>query len=231
MKHPIIILHGWGIDGTRYKELQALLEKDKFKVYSPDLPGFGSESLKKDMNLDDYVKFIQNFIKNNNLHKVILIGHSFGGRVAAKLSAVHPELVSKLVLTGAPLIKEKLSLKKRIIGRVAKAGKQFTPHFIFNVARKVIYRSIGEWDYYRAGKLSKTLENILAEDLKGVLPKIKVPTLIVWADSDTFVPVSIGKEIASLIKSSKLEILQGSHKLPYENPVMFYNSILPFLNS
>lgn len=229
VKDPIIILHGWGISGSKYHELQKLLEKD-FKVYSPDMPGFGSEKLKKDMVLDDYLDFLLGFMKKKKISKAILLGHSFGGRVAAKFASIHPEKVSKLILTGAPLIKKPLSFKKQFAGIVAKTGKRIVPASIFYLARKVLYRSIGEWDYYKAGELSKTLQNIIAEDLREILPKIKVPTLLIWGKNDTFVKLEIGNEISNLIKSSKIEILEGSHRIPYENPETFYNAIYKFIN-
>lgn len=229
-KEPIIILHGWGISGQKYSELENLLKKSGFKVYSPDLPGFGLEPLKKDMFLNDYVEFIFNFVKKTKLSKIVLIGHSFGGRVATKFAIVYPVLVSKLILTGAPLIKKPLSSKRKAAFVVSKIGKKIVPQFMFNLSRKVLYRSIGEWDYYKSGQLSKTLQNILAEDLKDLLPEIKIPTLIVWAKNDNFVPISIGREIAELIKGSKFELLEGTHKLPYDDPKVFYKAILPFIN-
>src|SRR5437868_1870950 len=103
MKSPILILHGWGKTGSAYSAIQKLFEEKGYEVFAPNLPGFGSESLVKPvMNIDDYAEWVIEYLKKKKRKKVILIGHSFGGRISAKLTAFHPELVEKLILTGAP---------------------------------------------------------------------------------------------------------------------------------
>lgn len=227
----IVILHGWGISGKRYEVIQGIFEKKGYKVLSPDFPGFGKTSLaKKAMTLDDYVYFLKEYLKAEVKGSVILLGHSFGGRVAAKFVAENPEKVKALILTGAPLIKKPLPFHKQIVQTIVGAGKKFVPPFLNEIIRKNIYRLLGEWDYYKAGVLKQTLRNILAEDVSPNLPKITVPTLLIWGENDTFVSVRIGKEIAEIIAGSHLEIIKNaSHKLPYENPQFFAEKVLAFL--
>src|SRR5438270_12888927 len=106
MKYPIVILHGWRLTGSRYKDIQELFQKKGFTVYAPDLPGSADVKLTKEvMRIDDYIDFVLDFLKEHKIKKIILIGHSFGGRVAAKFAGRHPGIVEKLILTGAPLIK------------------------------------------------------------------------------------------------------------------------------
>jgi pimeloyl-ACP methyl ester carboxylesterase len=231
-KYPILILHGWGITGEKYEKLKDLFEKSGFAVFAPDMPGFDkNNSPKKELFLDDYVEFVKEFIKKKKLKKVILLGHSFGGRVAAKLASQHPNLVEKLILSGAPLIKQPLSFKKKLAFGVSKVGKKVTPKFASNLARKILYRSIGEWDYYKAGNLQKTFQNIIAEDLSPLLSSISVPTLLIWGSQDSFVSKTIGKEIAGRIdKASYKEIAQGTHRIPYEEPEKFFEAAKLFLS-
>ncbi|HXS14760.1 MAG TPA: alpha/beta fold hydrolase, partial [Candidatus Saccharimonadales bacterium] len=95
MREPIVILHGWQKSGKDYAEIQKIFEKEGYIVFSPDMPGFGSEKLAKEaMSVDDYVDFIEAFLQKKKLNKIILIGHSFGGRVGAKFAAKYPEKVS-----------------------------------------------------------------------------------------------------------------------------------------
>src|SRR5581483_1422425 len=228
MNRPILILHGWGTSGKKYNELQKLLEAKKFKVFSPDLPGFGSESLKKDMTLSDYAEFVRSYLKKKRIEKPIIIAHSFGSRVAAKLAVESPDFIHKLVITGSPLIRQPLSVRKKVFSLVARIGKGITPSFARESLRKVLYRGVGEVDYLKAGKLSETFKNVVNEDLKNILHKISAPTLIVWGKNDTFVPLRVGKNIAEKIKSSTLKVVDGTHKLPYENPKLFFETIFPF---
>lgn len=236
MKSAIIILHGWGttMSGDKYDVLKKLFESKGYTVFTPDLPGFGKEKMQKTvMVLDDYVLFVDHFMKKNNIKKAILIGHSFGGRIAAKLAVIHPEKIEKIVLTGAPLIRRKLSLKKKIAFFAAKSGKivlALFPKTVQGLARKMLYRSIGEWDYYKSNELKETLQAILREDLAPLLSKIHAPTIVIWGEKDTFVPVVDGKEITENIKNAKFVTIQdATHKLPYEDPIPFFNAVMPFI--
>lgn len=232
MNGTIIILHGWGITGNKYHEVQHLLEKKGYQVFAPDMPGFGKEKLgKKVMNVDDYVKFVHEFLQEKKIKKAILLGHSFGGRVAAKFSAKYPGLVEKLILTGAPLIKKPLPPHKQLISTLVKNGKVFIPHPFESFMKKGIYKLLGEWDYYKAGSLKKTLQNVLAEDISPILSQISVPTLLIWGNDDTFVPVTIGREISQRIQKAFFVNIPGAtHKLPYENSSVFTKEIVKFLS-
>lgn len=235
MKTPIVILHGWRVGGERYHEIKNLFEHMGHRVYTPDLPGMGEVKLTKDiMSIDDYVDWVEEYLKENHLNKVILIGHSFGGRISAKLAARHPKMIEKLILTGAPLIRRKLSLKKHMLSLVAKGGKVITqkaPKPIGNFLRKVLYYALGEWDYYKTNdSLRETFKRVVNEDLVTVLPKILVPTLVVWGEYDKLVPVSDGKEIAAKIRGSVLDIIHGAtHALPYDHPREFVEAVDKFI--
>lgn len=234
MKQTIVILHGWGVSGSKYHTIQSLLEKKGYAVFAPDFPGFGKEKLTKQvMTLNDYVAFVHRFFRQKNIEKAILIGHSFGGRVAAKFSVAYPEKVTKLILTGAPLIKKPLSLKKQLISQLTKPVKFITnglPQNVQQFLRKILYRSLGEWDYYKAGSLRETFKNIIHEDLQPLISAITVPTLVLWGEEDTFVPLSLGKEISQKIPDALFEsIPHASHKLPYETPEVFTKKVMHFL--
>jgi len=186
------------------------------------------------MDLDDYVKFVRDFMKKKKLKKVVLLGHSFGGRVAIKFTTSFPQRVCGLILTGAPGIRQRLSFIRRVVQYVAiSLGELFRIDALrplYLILRKGLYFMIGEWDYYKAGDLRETFKKIIAEDLASDLSKIKVPTLIVWGQQDAVVPLSVGRQMHSLIPHSKLVIVKDvGHKLPYENPKAFSNACLPFL--
>lgn len=235
-KTPILILHGWKIGMTtkRYEPLTTLLKKSGFTVFAPDLPGFGSEPLRKPaLNLDDYVDFIVSFLDKHHIKQVVLIGHSFGGRIAAKFAMLYPHRVEKLVLSGSPLIRERLRGRKRLANRIATAVKpvtMFIPKPLFLVFRKALYRFIGEWDYYQAGTLKETFKNIIQDDLSTLLPKITLPVLLVWGERDTFVPKSLAKRIQLLLPNAILHVIpNATHRLPYEQPHEFFEAIKRFL--
>jgi len=103
---PILFLPGWSVSIETYLEsLNALSER--YRLIAPDLPGFcKSTSPKSLQDYDDYANCIISFLKELNIEKVHLIGHSIGGAIAIKIAASMPSLVSSLIvvdMTGIPL--------------------------------------------------------------------------------------------------------------------------------
>lgn len=231
----ILILHGWGLQGNVYKELLRLFKQKEFRVLAPDLPGFGTEPLKKKtMTLNDYIEFVDNFIPKNIKGRYVIIGHSFGGRIAIKFTSSHPKNLSGLILTGAAGIRHPLSMRSTIAFYFAKyLVVLFTiPPFSQwrGFFQKFLYYFTGELDYYKAGHLKDTFKKIIAEDLTKYLTKISVPSLLVWGEKDRVIPISDGQFMNKHIKKSRLiAIRDATHKLPYQKPRLFLNACLPFL--
>ena len=259
-KIPVVSLHGWGVSSDKYLELakQFKIQNSKFKILIVDLPGFGkSDEPNKNWKLDDYVEFVDEFIKkasrkggfelvkdllkkfNPNrglapvtteakpLQKFVLIGHSFGGRIAIKYAVKYPEKIDKLILTGAAGIKHKLTAKQKIFFILAKTGKKiFSLPIINNLekyARKFLYKAAREKDYYKASpRMKEIMKNILDEDLTGYLNKIKNPTLLVWGREDKTTPLADGEIMNREIQNSKLVVIDdANHSLPYQKPEEF----------
>ncbi|MFC1711470.1 alpha/beta fold hydrolase [Patescibacteria group bacterium] len=219
MEKSIVILHGWKSNLKNWEELKKKLE-NKYKVYLPQLPGFGNNKLTCPYDLNDYVLWIKNYLKKEKIKKPILIGHSFGGRIVIKLAATNSN-ISKAILIAAAGIKPKNSTKK-IIGMVlAKTGKVFFNLTIFSClkkpAKKILYKILREKDYYEADEvLKKTMKKIINTDLTKELDKIKVPTLILWGKKDKQTPITDAYLIRSKIINSKILVWENeSHALPF----------------
>ena len=122
-KKTIVFLHGWDNSSEVFRPLSYYLKND-FLIYTPDLPGFGKSPIEKPMALKDYADFIYKFLKDNQIEKPIIVGHSFGGAVAAKLAILHPEIISKLILVGASAIRES-NFKIKITEKLVNITKKF----------------------------------------------------------------------------------------------------------
>ncbi len=229
MKKSILILHGWGLSKKPYEKLTQLLTEKNFTVYSIDLPGFGSEPLMShSMDLNDYVAFVHAFIKKNKLSPVIVIGHSFGGRVALKYAWKYPQNVSKVILSGVPVIRH-MSTFKKIAYLFSKSGGMILrifPAQIQNVFKKLLYYSIGEWDYYKSNGLREVFKNIINEDVLQYVKESKVPVILVWGENDTVTPSSDVPTIKKQAKNVEYEIVPNTnHKLPYLYPEKFVKAL------
>lgn len=226
------------MSGRKYDELKKLLEKDGYTVYTPDLPGFGNNPIDKEaLVFEDYIQFVHSFITQKiKKKKVILLGHSFGGRIAIKFTVQYPELVDTLILTGASGIPRPLpSVKKQVVYAVTKIARPLFSipplSYFYKLFRKGVYYSIGEMDYYKAGSLKETFKNVYQVSILADLDKISVPTLLIWAQLDTFTPISDGKLMHEKIPQAQMVIVPAAtHRLPYEDPKAFEKAIISFLS-
>lgn len=240
----IVILHGWGLSGDRYIVLHKILEDHGFKVYSPDLPGFGENTHNdKSFSLLDLATFLDEYIRRYNIASFVVIAHSNGGRVLIKFLQEFNKTVIRnklkgIVLTGTPLIKSKMNIRKRIgvaSGMLFKSVLSIFPKTIIKThdrkLRWLLYKIIGEWDYYNSGNKKKTFLNMIKEDFEESLSKVSIPTLILWGENDTITPINIGLQIHSKIKASIFISSNAGHKFPYEKPTEFADNVLSFINS
>src|SRR5450830_83158 len=238
MKHPIVILHGWGLSTVTFEPLIGELRSHDFPVWSPDMPGFGNSKIpKKPLTLADYVEFLSEYMHAERIVNPVIIAQSFGGRVALKYQAAYPETIRALVLTGTPGYTSIAKKKLFIAVTIAKIGKLFFLIPFVSLFRDRVrswyYYAVGARDYYRAeGVMRETFKKIVREELVTSMKKVHVPTLLVWGAQDIIVPVSVAQKMKETIIGSKLIILPDSgHGVSYKNPKEFVRSIYDFLLS
>lgn len=222
----VVFLHGWRAAGRIWGPvMRTLQDQGKYNLYALDLPGFGkTEMPRKDFTLDDYVEVVAEFInkfiltppsipppqgEGRRREEIILLGHSFGGRIAIKLAADHPELIQKLVLVDSGGIRAEPKFKSLKNG-LAKILKPIFALSFLKPLRAKLYRMIGAEDYVATPELKQTFLNIVKEDLTSFLRQINIPTLIVWGENDKEVRVTFGHKMHFLIPNSKFIILPGA---------------------
>jgi len=197
-------------------------------------------------------EMIKNILKNitlNNLgsgilsvnkepdppRKFILIGHSFGGRIAIKYAARYPEKVEKLILAGAAGIKHPLNPKQRMFFAMAKIGKAIFSLPVMNkldrYAKIFLYKAAREKDYINSTpKMKEIMKNVIDENLLPILDHVRVSTLLLWGRSDRSTPLADGNSIHDKIKGSEMIIFDdANHSLPYQKPDEFAKAIIMFI--
>jgi len=211
---PFLILHGWGSDSGKWQTTAELLSQSQknIQIIIPDLPGFGkSNNPPMPWSLNEYCSFVDEFAKSLGLSQFFLLGHSFGGAVAAKYSLTNPNKIRKLFLVGASCVRKK-TFKKKILFVFSKVFKLFS---YIPLLKKAFYRFAVKSDYPATeGFMRKTYLNVIKEDLSEKIKNIKTPTIIIWGEKDNIMPLKYGKLINLQIKNSKLIIIpKGSHDL------------------
>lgn len=233
---PILILHGWNLSAAKFDSLVKELERRGHKVICFDLPGFGKENIPdRPWNLSDYVSFVEKKLNSANIKKVILIGHSFGGRIGIKLAAGNPKLLYALVLTGTPGINPVPKVKVSLFLFSAKIGNVIFSLPILSIfknkVRHLLYRVARATDFYNTDKkMRETFKNIIKEDLISYLKKITTPTLLLWGKKDMIVPVKIAGEMLKFINKAKLSVIpEARHGLPWTHPKIFAEKVDTFI--
>jgi pimeloyl-ACP methyl ester carboxylesterase len=234
---PVLILHGWGGSSDTWNHfLKQHTQRDAYAFISVDLPGFGkTDDPPVPWSVSDYVQFVRDFISALMLENVVVIGHSFGGRITIKLTSQYPEKVDAAILVAAAGIKHPKNVKQRVSTFVAKQGKRLVNASFLErfepFLRKVLYKVIRENDYVQTkGVMRETFVKVISEDLSPFLEKIQMPTLIIWGTKDTYVPVSDAYTMHESINGSLLEVIHGArHGIHKEMPGRLYKLITHFI--
>lgn len=233
---PIVLMHGWGCNLTTLASVEAVALAAGCKVYNIDFPGFGKSAEPHSVwGVEDYTRMLEEFIKFQGIERPMLLGHSFGGRVGILYSSRNP--VSKLILVDAAGIKPRRPISYYIKVYSFKAMKRLLRLTLGKkraAERIAVMRSkAGSSDYNDATpRMKAVLSKVVNEDLKGVMPSIKAPTLLIWGEADTATPLADARVMAKLIPDAGLVSFPGcGHYSFLDNPRQFAAVLDSFLKS
>ena len=220
----IVLLHGWGQNIEMMKPIGDNLAGN-FRITIIDFPGFGeSEEPSEAWNISDYANMLELLVKELKIKKPIVMGHSFGGRVAIRYSANNP--IEKLVLFGSPCVR--LQQKQPLKVRVLKKLKTLPGMDKFGEFMK---KYICSRDYKAASPMMRQiLVNTVNEDLSAYASQIEEPTLLIWGDNDTEAPIEEAKMLEKIMPDAALIVLPGTHYAYLENLGQILNILHSFLN-
>lgn len=204
----VLFLHGWGAPAETYRLMLDHLST-YCRVVAPDLPGFGgSAEPETAWCVDDYVAWTEAFAATLGLDNVVLMNHSFGGRISIKLLAKRPLPfgVKKAVFMDAAGIRPKRTMKYYCKVYSYKLMKKLAP----GLAKKR-QGKVGSADYRNASPLMRqTMVKCINEDLTHLLKDNPVSTLLIWGAADTATPLSDGQKMEQLIPDAGLVVLPGA---------------------
>ncbi len=247
---PVILIHGFGWDSYLWsKNIDVLAEK--FKVYALDLWGFGYSSREPvDYGYPQYADQLFKFMDSLNIKRASLVGQSMGGGTCVLFCTQHRERVNRMILLSAAGLPNPLPL----IGKIASLPVigEFLAGFRGNYYGKIILNTIiynkeliTDSDFElitRFQKIEGTREvslKILRKQFWGTLSEeihklgeMDVPVLIVWGRQDKSIPVALGRQMHTILKTSHLEVLDSAgHCANFEQPEIFNRLAINFLSS
>ncbi len=190
----MIFLHGWGSN----KALMLQAFKDYFTDFNHcyiDLPGFGKSPNEIALFTKDYANIVKIFLEAINFKADVILGHSFGGKVAALLDY-------EIILLSSAGILEKKPLKVRAKILCAKLFK------ILRIKTSILRSK--DADQLNSG-MYQTFKNVVNEDFSPIFKNFKNKASIFWGIDDKATNIQSGKKISKLIENSRFYALEGDH--------------------
>jgi len=236
---PLVLVHGF-LGSSKMWEPQVNFFKDRFRVITPDLPGFGkSNKVKSQNSIQSIANLLLDCLEEKKIDKFYLLGHSMGGMIVQEMAKKHGNKILKLVCysTGPrgempgrfeTVDQSRENLKKKGLEVTAK-----------NIAKT--WFILGEKAKYfdlclEAGRQTsiEAADNALIaiKNWDGVenLQDIKNNTLIIWGDKDKSYNLEQVQTLEKNISDSNLVIFKGcAHNVHLEQPDQFNHTIKDFL--
>lgn len=240
---PLVLLHGYVGDGptTWRRQLDGL--GDDFTVVAWDAPGAGrSADPPASFGMAGYADCLAGFIDGLGLGTPHVAGLSFGGALALALVGRHPAVPATLVLASAyagwagslpaDVAEQRL--------RQAMALADLAPEELVGTLLPTMFSGATPpeaVEAFRASMLAfrpagfRAMAHASAEDLRDVLARIDVPTLLVYGDQDVRAPLSVAEDLHAAIPGSTLVVLPGTgHACSVEAPEAFNQAVRSFLH-
>ncbi|MDE2312517.1 MAG: alpha/beta hydrolase [Patescibacteria group bacterium] len=226
----MLFLHGWRSNKQVWAKVINSIEDTECRILALDLPGFGgSQAPKEPWSVGDYAGLVAEFVEKLQLSRVVVVGHSFGGRVGIKLAANFPQLVSRLVLVDSAGFADAVT-KKKIYAALAKVVRPIFQPRVMQPLRRKIYQSLGAEDYVATPQLRQTFVNVVREDLAEDIARIRVPTLLVWGRHDRETPPRFGERMFAAIPNAQLVILEHAGHFSFiDQPEKFVEVLRKFI--
>jgi pimeloyl-ACP methyl ester carboxylesterase len=251
-EEPVVLVHGLGGQWQNWLENIPRLAQDR-RVLALDLPGHGLTPMPQDgeISITGYGRCVNAFCDQLGLGQIDIVGNSMGGFVTAEVAIQFPERVQRLVLVSAAGITSADAIQAPILtfGRVATAiatntaarhrtlaARPLTRHSsLLLVARhpRLLKPDLAYEGFFKgAGKpaFDDALRACLEYDFRDRLPDVKVPTLIVWGEKDSIIPVRDADEFERLIEDSRKVVMKDTGHIPMaERPQTFNDLLVKFL--
>jgi pimeloyl-ACP methyl ester carboxylesterase len=240
---PLVLLHGFVGDGPRTWRHQIDGLSDEFTVIAWDAPGAGrSSDPPESFRMPDYADCLVRFVDALGFRRPHVAGLSFGGALALELYRRHPTIPMTLVLAGAyagwpgslpPEVAEqrlRQSLQFAELSAAQFVGEMIPTMFSESAPPGRVAEFVASVSEFHPAGFRAMARSTAEADLRDVLARIDVPTLLLYGDKDVRAPLNVGEDLQAAIPSSRLVVLPGvGHVSSVEAAERFNNEVRAFL--
>jgi pimeloyl-ACP methyl ester carboxylesterase len=226
----VLALHGWR---RTHEDFVAVLGPTSpggaLDAVAPDLPGFGATPAPdRGWGSEEYAASLIPLLEHHrpDARPVVVLGHSFGGRVAVTLAARRPDLVAGVVLSGAPVLPlpggpRRSPKRYRAVRGLRRAG--LVPESVLERARQ----RFGSEDYRAAtGVMREIMVRLVSERYDEHLAALSGPVELVWGDDDPAAPLAIAEGLTDVVAGAHLVVCPGAgHLTPLTAPAALRTAV------
>lgn len=254
-KKNVLFIHGLGSSSDRWLDIPDALSRYYYPIVAVDLIGFGGSDkpVTVDYTIEYFSKFIRDFIDckqiwrndddGDDSRKTIIVGHSLGGYIAAKVAIEDQDLIEKLVLIDSsgmlkkptPLLEQYLNAAlnpsfenvknvfELMLGNPALLNLGIVDAFIKRI------NLVGAKYAFKSAFENSTKKYIELSELQRIE---NIPALIICGAADKLIPVSHSKQFNKVLKRSQLEIVENTGHAPFsEKPSIIFDIMRIFLTN
>lgn len=228
----LLLLHGLFGALSNWKSVVDKFSAN-YRVLIPVLPIY--EMPIREADLDGLVAYVKAFIDQKQISGITLMGNSLGGHVALIYTLENQEKIKRLVLTGSSGLFENAmggSFPKRGSYDYIKERVEYT-FYDPKTATKEYVDEVFETtkSIPKCMRIVSIAKSAQRHNMAKEIPKIKVPTLLIWGLNDTITPPMVAHEFNKLIPRSKLRFVDKCCHAPMmEHPGKFNEILGDFLN-
>ncbi len=242
---PLVLLHGFAMHSGLFASMLPALAR-RHRVHLVDLPGHGRSPRAEPFDLASLANAIDAAI---DAREVTVLGWSLGGQVALQWASMRPDRVAKLVLVattpsfvvrdGWPHAMTSETLRR--FGDELRASYRLTlSRFLAlqvhgsdegRATLAMLRQRLFERGEPSPSTLDAALDLLLRTDLRPLLSRIKVPTLVIGGDRDTLVPVGAARALAAALPRATHATIDGAAHAPFlSHRQRFEDALLPFVD-
>jgi pimeloyl-ACP methyl ester carboxylesterase len=241
---PLVLLHGWPADSREWRrQVEGL--SDEFTVVAWDAPGAGrSSDPPETFRLADWADCLTGFIQALGLGPAHMGGLSWGGGLALELYARHPEVIRSLILVsayagwGGSLPAEEVERRLQLMVRNSELpptewASALVETLLTDRATKYMVEEVTTIvsDLHPVAT-RRALRAFAEADLREVLPRIDVPTLLLYGEEDVRAPRRVWEPMHSRIPASQIVLVpEVGHMIDIEAAERFNAEVRGFLRS
>jgi pimeloyl-ACP methyl ester carboxylesterase len=229
---PVIMLHGLFGHAANWNGIMTGLS-EQYGAIALELPYMELE--KEDCSVERLSGYVLGFADSRGIDSAIYIGNSLGGHIALDIAIKRPSRVDALILTGSSGLFERSYEEDLEIHPTKPYVRKKVSEIFFDEEMVTdelvddVYNAVNDKrTRLKALRLMKSARNY---NVRGLLPRIKCPTLLIWGKDDAITPPEVAKEFKEGIKGSRLEFIDRCCHAPMmEYPERFKNIAFEFLS-